>query len=122
MAARNGPGVEARLRQVSLYDPTLDLSVETHAGERAGYALFWADPVTGVGMLEPMRVEDAHQRRGLARALLTEGLERLAHRGSVRLKVGFDGPAGRALYVDSGFVIDGIVRAYLRQPEPPRVD
>jgi GNAT superfamily N-acetyltransferase len=78
MIGRNGDQVEARLRQCSLYDPTLDLSVEAPDGTVAGYALFWLDPATGVGMLEPMRVEDVFQRHGLARALLTAGLDRLA--------------------------------------------
>lgn len=114
MAGRNGPEVERRLRETSLYDPTLDLCIETDAGEPAGYALFWADPATGIGMLEPMRVEDAHQRQGLARALLTEGLDRLATKGAERLKVGFDGPAGEGLYLGVGFAVDTMVRSYLR--------
>lgn len=114
MAARNGDQVEQRLRQVSLYDPTLDLAVETEEGEIAGYALFWFDAVTGVGMLEPMRVEDAHQRHGLARALLTEGLDRLADKGTERLKVGFDGPAGEHLYLGAGFVVDAMIRSHVR--------
>jgi predicted N-acetyltransferase YhbS len=103
MRRRNGDEVEARLRQCSLYEPELDLAVRTHDGEYAGYALFWFDPITKVGLLEPMRVEDAHQRRGLARALLTEGLERLAQRGARRLKVGYATDAARALYVGAGF-------------------
>ena len=114
MQARNGEHVEARLRQLSLYDPTLDLSVRTEDGTSAGYALFWFDPVTKVGQLEPMRVEDEHQRRGLARALLTEGLDRLARRGAERLKVGFDGEAGRALYLGAGFVLTSTDTAYHR--------
>ena len=73
MRRRSGDAVAARLQQCSLYDPALDLAVETAAGEVAGYALFWLDPVTKVGLVEPMRVEDAYQRRGLARALLTNG-------------------------------------------------
>ena len=72
MRRRNGDGVEDRLRQTSLYDPSLDVAVETADGEAAGYSLFWFDPVTLVGLVEPMRVEDAWQRRWLARALLTE--------------------------------------------------
>jgi predicted N-acetyltransferase YhbS len=103
MARRSGEEVEARLRQCSLYDPALDLAVETADSEVAGYALFWFDPVTKVGLVEPMRVEDAHQRRGLARALLTAGLDRLASRGAHRLKVGYSIEAARRLYTGSGF-------------------
>src|SRR5829696_6061488 len=58
MVARNGPDVEARLRQTTLYDPLLDLAVLAPDGSVAGYSLFWNDPVTGVGLVEPVRVED----------------------------------------------------------------
>jgi predicted N-acetyltransferase YhbS len=114
MQGRNGEHVEARLQQTSLYDATLDLSLRTEDGAHAGYALFWFDPVTLVGMLEPMRVEDEHQRRGLARALLAEGLERLARRGARRLKVSFDGDAGRNLYLGAGFVLTSTATTYHR--------
>jgi predicted N-acetyltransferase YhbS len=103
MRRRNGDGVEERLRQTSLYEPSLDLAIETGDGEVAGYALFWLDPVTGVGLVEPMRVEEAYQRRGLARALLTEGLDRLAARGARRLKVGYGTEIARELYLSAGF-------------------
>jgi predicted N-acetyltransferase YhbS len=103
MRRRNGEEVETRLRQCSLYDPALDLAVRTADGEVAGYSLYWFDPVTKVGLLEPMRVEDAYQRRGLARAMLTAGLEQLARRGARRLKVNYGSEAGRRLYLGAGF-------------------
>jgi len=103
MEPRSGEEVETRLLQCSLYDPGLDLAVETADGQAAGYALFWFDPVTEVGMVEPMRVEDAYQRRGLARAMLTAGLDRLAKRGARRLKVGYATDVARRLYVGAGF-------------------
>jgi GNAT superfamily N-acetyltransferase len=112
--AATGPTSSRASGETALYDPSLDLCVRTADGTAAGYALYWLDPVTGVGMLEPMRVEDAHQRRGLGRALLTEGLRRLADRGAERLKVGFDGEAGRALYLGAGFVLDSMVVAWRR--------
>jgi ribosomal protein S18 acetylase RimI-like enzyme len=115
MRRRSGEGVDARLRQCSLYDPALDLAVETAAGETAGYALFWFDPVTRVGLVEPMRVEDAYQRRGLARALLTAGLERLARRGARRLKVGYATDVARRLYVGAGFDVISTSRSYSRR-------
>jgi GNAT superfamily N-acetyltransferase len=114
MQRRNGDAVEARLRQCSLYEPELDLAVQTADGRAAGYALFWFDPVTTVGLVEPMRVEDAYQRRGLARAMLTVGLDRLARRGARRLKVGFDTEPGRALYVGAGFSVTSLTRSYRR--------
>lgn len=112
MVARSGQDVEERLRQCSLYDPALDLATQAPDGSFAGYALFWADPVTRVGLLEPMRVEDAHARRGLARAMLTEGLDRLGNRGMTRLKVGFETEAARALYVGAGFRPGAVLRNY----------
>jgi predicted N-acetyltransferase YhbS len=115
MRRRNGEGVETRLRQCSLYDPALDLAVETTDGETAGTSLYWLDPVTKVGILEPMRVEDAYQRRGLARAMLTAGLDRLAQRGAERLKVGYGGEAGLALYTGAGFQVESTNRSYSRR-------
>jgi ribosomal protein S18 acetylase RimI-like enzyme len=112
MRPRNGDAVEARLRQCSLYDPALDLAVEAAGGEVAGYALFWFDPVTEVALVEPMRVEDAYQRRGLARAMLTEGLDRLARRGARRLKVGYATDVARSLYVGAGFRVTSTSTSY----------
>ncbi len=99
LAARNRPDVEARLRQCSLYRPELDLAVEVPGGRVAGYGLFWADPVTRVGLVEPMRTEEAHQGRGIASHILATGLERLTAYGCSRLKVMND----IGLYLRAGF-------------------
>ena len=114
MIARNGELVEPRLRQCSLYDPAFDLAIEDADGRVAGYALFWFDHTTLVGLLEPMRVEDEYQRRGLARVLLTNGLDRLARKGARRLKVGFDTDAARNLYLGAGFVQTTVDRLLVR--------
>jgi ribosomal protein S18 acetylase RimI-like enzyme len=112
MRRRSGEGVAVRLRQCSLYDPALDLAVEAADSQAAGYSLFWFDPVTEVGLVEPMRVEDAYQRRGLARAMLTAGLDRLAKRGAGRLKVGYGTDVARGLYVGAGFRVTATSRSY----------
>jgi len=121
MIARNGELVEPRLRQCSLYDPTLDLAIEDADGKIAGYGLFWFDRTTRVGLPEPMRVEDEYQRRGLARMLLTNGLNRLAGKGARRLKVGFETDAARNLYLGAGFVQTSVDRLLTRAaPHAPR--
>jgi ribosomal protein S18 acetylase RimI-like enzyme len=123
MRRRSGEDVEARLRKCSLYDPGLDLAVEAADGQVAGYALFWFDPVTEVGLVEPMRVEAAYQRRGLARAMLTAGLDRLAKRGARRLKVGYATDVARGLYVGAGFGVTSTSSSYSwRRPPLGRVE
>jgi GNAT superfamily N-acetyltransferase len=114
MIHRNGVEVEARLKQCSLYDPQLDLCVEASNGDTAGYGLFWFDPLTRVGLVEPMRTEDRYQRLGLARAVLTAGLNRLAARGADRLKVGYVNAAARNLYLSVGFEVASTDRTYVR--------
>ena len=95
----------ARLRQTSLYRPDLDLCAYDADGNVAGYGLFWYNSATHVGVLEPMRTEDDHQGRGIARSIITSGLDRLATLGATRLKVAFepDNPAARTLYLGCGF-------------------
>jgi predicted N-acetyltransferase YhbS len=99
LAARNGARVAERLQQCSLYRPELDLVVLTRDGRVAGYGLFWADPVTRVGLVEPMRTEDEFQRQGIAGHVLAVGLDLLAEHGCDRLKVSNDIP----LYLRAGF-------------------
>jgi ribosomal protein S18 acetylase RimI-like enzyme len=116
MIERNGEHVAERLAECSLYDSELDLLVEAPNGDVAGYALFWPDPVTGVGLVEPMRTEAAYQRRGIARHLLTAGVERLVACGCSRLKVNYvdDNLPAKALYLGAGFWRDVTSRAYRR--------
>lgn len=119
MVQRNGPQVATRLRDCSLYDPDLDLAIVADNGDVAGYAMFWADRRTEVGLVEPMRVEDTHAGRGLARALLQAGLDRLAARGCSRLKVSHvteNDIAGR-LYRGAGFTSHSRDSVYRRGPD-----
>jgi RimJ/RimL family protein N-acetyltransferase len=104
-ARRNHPDIEQRLRQTSLYRPDLDLVVHDSRDRVAAYGLFWYDPATATGLVEPMRTEDDHQRRGLARHILTAGIDLLAEAGAERIKICYepDNPASRNLYLSVGF-------------------
>lgn len=100
---RNGDRVAERLAECPLYDPALDLAVETTDGRDAGQSVYWFDPTTKVGLVEPVRVEEEFQRRGLARAMLCAGIGRLAARGAQRVKVSYETDAAGALYEGVGF-------------------
>ncbi len=104
MLDRNDENLVRRLQQCSLYDPALDLAIQTDDGSIAGYSMYWYDPETRIGLVEPVRVHDAYQRRGLARAMVSIGLNRLVEAGAKRLKVSYESEAAGALYLGLGFV------------------
>ena len=118
MIKRNGEHVAERLRECSLYNPSFDLFVEASDGSVAAYGLFWPDPVTGVGLVEPMRTEDEHQGRGLARHILSSGVERLAAASCARMRVTYmdDNPVSGHLYRSAGFGRASLTRSYRRSP------
>lgn len=103
---RSSPRAEERLRETSLYRADLDLVIDDPHGEVAAYGLFWFDPVTATGVVEPMGTEDGHRRRGLARHVLTTGIELLAAAGAERISIGWepDNPASGPLYRSVGFI------------------
>ena len=103
MRHRNGDSVAQRLEECPLYDPALDLAVETTDGRDAGYSLYWFDPTTKVGLVEPVRVEEEFRRQGLARAMLSAGIDRLVRRGAERVKISYETDAAGALYQGVGF-------------------
>lgn len=105
MIERMGPTVEQRLNQTSLYRADLDLLVLDSDGHLAASGLFWFDPETATGVVEPMRTEDEHQQRGLARHVLTAGVDLLAKAGAERIKICYesDNPASGHLYRSAGF-------------------
>jgi GNAT superfamily N-acetyltransferase len=105
---RNHADPEPRLMQTSLYRPDLDLVVHDSCDRVAAYGLFWYDPATATGLVEPMRTEDDHQRRGLARHILTTGIDLLADAGAARMKICYepDNPPSKGLYLSVGFEPD----------------
>jgi mycothiol synthase len=67
-------------------------------GAIAAFCTIWFDDVTRSACFEPVATVPAHQRRGLGKALLTEGLRRLQRMGATRAFVGGYSPAANALY------------------------
>ncbi len=104
-AERNGPDVERRLRETSLYRPELDIAVLDAAGAVASFGLFWWDPISRTGFVEPMGTAESHRRRGLARFVLVTGLRSLAASGATRIRINYDidHEPSRSLYLDVGF-------------------
>ena len=105
MTERNPAFCEDRLLETSTYRPDLDLVVLDRDDNYAGHGLFWYDPITATGVVEPMRTKDEHQQQGVARHILTAGLDRLANAGAERVSIGYEpaNPASGHLYRSVGF-------------------
>lgn len=120
LARRNGDDIARKLGECSLYRADLDLCVRDAAGTVAAYALFWMDPVTRVGLLEPMRTEVEYQRMGLASYLIVAGVARLRALGAESIRVAYAAAnqAAANLYHRAGFEDRFRELDYRRQPDP----
>jgi mycothiol synthase len=75
------------IQRCPLYRRDLDL-VAACGDIIAAISTFWYDDVTRTVYIEPVATVPEHQRKGLARALITEGLRRVQRLGALRAFVG----------------------------------
>jgi ribosomal protein S18 acetylase RimI-like enzyme len=95
---RDDPTWYRNIQTAPLYRRDLDLVAVAPDGAIAAFCTIWFDDVTRSAYFEPVATVPAHQRRGLGRALLTEGLRRLQRMGALVAGVGGYSPAANALY------------------------
>lgn len=67
-----------RVRRTWLYDAAFDLVAVAADGTFAACCIVWFDPASGTAEIEPLGVDPAHRRRGLAGALCDEAAARVA--------------------------------------------
>lgn len=84
-----------------------ELVVVAPDGRFAAFLVYWLDPISKSGLFEPVGCHSGFQRRGLTKALLYEGLRRMAAQGMTMAMVVHeapdDNPAATALYRSVGF-------------------
>lgn len=90
-------------KRAPLYRRDLDLVAVAANGEIAAFCNIWFDDVTLTGLFEPVGTVPEHQRRGLGKAILTEGLIRLQRLGADMAYVGSYTEPAHALYASVGF-------------------
>lgn len=95
---RDDPTWYRNIQTAPLYRRDLDLVAVAPDGAIAAFCTIWFDDVTRSACFEPVATVPAHQRRGLGKALLTEGLRRLQRMGAVIAFVGGYEPIPNALY------------------------
>jgi len=95
---RQDPQWYRNIQNAPLYRRDLDLVAVSPHGAVAAFCTVWFDDVTRTGVFEPVATVPEYQKRGLGKALLTEGLRRLQRMGATRAFVGGYGAGANALY------------------------
>jgi len=86
------------------FEHELNLVAETTGGTFAAHVGLTYDAANKRGIVEPVCTDPAHRRKGLALALIVEGLHRLRSRGATDIYLDSgDSAAANALYDAAGF-------------------
>ncbi len=91
------------VQRAPLYRRELDLVAVAQGGELAAFCTLWYDEATRTASFEPVGTHPDHQRKGLGRALMTEGLRRVKALGATLCTVGSYSEAAHGLYASVGF-------------------
>lgn len=93
----------ANVQRAPLYRRDLDLVTTAPNGEFAAFGTLWFDDVTRTAAFEPVGTHPDHQRKGLGKALMAEGLRRVSDLGATLCTVGSYSQAAGRLYASLGF-------------------
>ncbi len=91
------------VQRVPLYRRDLDIVAALPTGEIVAFCTVWLDDVTRTVVFEPVGTHPEHQKRGLGRAVMAEGLRRAARLGATLATVGSYSAPAHALYHGMGF-------------------
>ena len=91
------------VQRAPLYRRDLDLVAVAPDGNLAAFCTVWFDDVTRSAAFEPVGTHPEHRRRGLGRALMAEGLRRVARLGATLCAAGSYSAAAGGLYASLGF-------------------
>ena len=86
------------IQAAPLYRRDMDLVAIASNGEVAAFTTLWYDDVTRCGYFEPVGTMPEHQRQGLARSLLCEGMRRLKRSGATQVMTIGGEPPANGLY------------------------
>jgi GNAT superfamily N-acetyltransferase len=98
-----------------LYRRDLDLVAVAPHGEFAAFCTLWFDELTRTAAFEPVGTHPDHQRKGLGKALMAEGLRRVRALGATLCTVGSYSAAAGALYAAVGFTQYDLSEPWLKE-------
>jgi GNAT superfamily N-acetyltransferase len=103
------------IQRIPLYRRDLDLVAVAPDGELAAFCTVWVDGVTKTAVFEPVATHPNHQKRGLGKAVMAEGLRRAQKLGATLATVSSYSPAAHALYESMGFTEFDLLEPWIKE-------
>jgi mycothiol synthase len=103
------------IQRVPLYRRDLDIVAVAEDGELAAFCTVWFDDVTRTAVFEPVGTHPHHQKRGLGKAVMSEGLRRAERLGATLATVSSYGKAAHALYESMGFTEFDLLEPWIKE-------
>lgn len=103
------------VQRVPLYRRDLDIVAVSSAGELAAFCTVWFDDVTRTAVFEPVGTHPEHQKRGLGKAVMSEGLRRTRKLGATLATVSSYSDGAHALYTSMGFTEFDLLEPWIKE-------
>lgn len=103
------------VQRVPLYRRDLDNVAVAPDGELAAFCTVWFDDVTRTAVFEPVGTHPNHRKRGLGKAVMTEGLRRAQRLGATLATVSSYDKAAHALYDSMGFTEFDLLEPWIKE-------
>lgn len=103
------------VQRVPLYNRDLDIVAVAPNGELAAFCTVWYDEVTQTAVFEPVGTHPTHQKRGLGKAVMSEGLRRVHKLGATLATVSSYSTGAHALYESMGFTDVDLLEPWIKE-------
>jgi mycothiol synthase len=103
------------IQRVPIYRRDLDIVAVAEDGELVAFCTVWFDDVTRTAVFEPVGTHPNHQKRGLGKAVMTEGLRRAEKLGATLATVSSYGKGAHALYESMGFTEFDLLEPWIKE-------
>jgi GNAT superfamily N-acetyltransferase len=103
------------VQRVPLYRRDLDIVAVAADGEMAAFCTVWFDDITRTAVFEPVGTHPDHQRRGLGKAVMSEGLRRAQRLGATLATVSSYSAGAHALYHSMGFTDFDLLEPWIKE-------
>lgn len=103
------------VQRVSLYRRDIDIVAVAPDGELTAFCTVWFDDITRIAVFEPVGTHPNHQKRGLGKAVMSEGLRRAQRLGATLASVSSYSDAAHALYASMGFTEFDLLEPWIKE-------